>query len=688
MDQTITDHWKAYVNARDRGHTRFVEEMEEAERFFIGEQWNPAEKKKLGDRPALTVNMILATMATAFGQMLENYTEVSFFSKDSRYDALSKVLGAVTKGIYQDNRIRWLDMDMAMDGFIGGRGYLDVRMGFKENLRGDVVVTKPDPRDILLDPEARTPLPDGWKEVFSTRWLTLDEIEAMYGKAKAKALRSRPMSSFPDTYDAIQASDMPGVIGGEDANYNLSVPPSSYEDTIPRRFRIVERQYKKLDSQEHFVDVGTGETRPVPATWDEERVFRVMQAAALHGVQLSTIRRLAERIRMTVVAADVMLYDDWSPYPCFTIVPYFPYFRLGKTLGPVQSLLDLQRATNKTISQTLHVINTTANSGWIAKRGSIVNMTIDELERRGAETGLILEVDEVDNVKKIQPNNIPQGLDRITNQLSEWTKYVAGIPDSMRGFDRADVAAKATVANQKAGAISLAVPFESLVRTRHYLAEIILKMVQHFYTEPRMKRVAPDALNKDPQTVAVNQPGPHGQILNDLTLGEYGVSVEFIPPHEAREQTQFARVIELLKAGVPIPNWAILAVSGLEDKERIMDDMDASAQAQSEQSQVEMGKTQAETQRAQADAQSKAAQAQLLQARVQEVLLQLQAVTPKDAQAATITQLQTALQREKLYLDDDYRHRQLAVDTLTKQQELSLKKQEPKEKPKNANQPA
>jgi hypothetical protein len=53
------------------------------------------------------------------------------------------------------------------------------------------------------------------------------------------------------------------------------------------------------------------------------------------------------RIRHTVTAADVVLYDDWSPYETMTVVPYFAYFRRGKTMGMVEDLLDPQREVNK-----------------------------------------------------------------------------------------------------------------------------------------------------------------------------------------------------------------------------------------------------------------------------------------------------------------------------------------------------
>ena len=57
----------------------------------------------------------------------------------------------------------------------------------------------------------------------------------------------------------------------------------------------------------------------------------------------------------------------------------------------VRNLISPQEQLNKISSQELHIVNTTANSGWIVESGSLTGMTADDLEEHGAETGLVLE---------------------------------------------------------------------------------------------------------------------------------------------------------------------------------------------------------------------------------------------------------------------------------------------------------
>ena len=81
---------------------------------------------------------------------------------------------------------------------------------------------------------------------------------------------------------------------------------------------------------------------------------------------------------------------------------------------------------NKVSSQELHVVNTTANFGWKVKRNALQNMSVGELEQRGAQTGLVLGLDELVNAEKIQPNQTPSGLDRISYKAEEHIKSISG----------------------------------------------------------------------------------------------------------------------------------------------------------------------------------------------------------------------------------------------------------------------
>lgn len=125
----------------------------------------------------------------------------------------------------------------------------------------------------------------------------------------------------------------------------------------------------------------------MPEAWNDRKVKKF---AKDYGLEL--ISKMSKKVRWTVTCDKVVLFDGWSPYNDFTIVPYFAYFRRGRPFGMVRNLLSPQEQLNKISSQELHIVNTTANSGWMVESGSLVGMTTDDLEEHGAETGLVVSM--------------------------------------------------------------------------------------------------------------------------------------------------------------------------------------------------------------------------------------------------------------------------------------------------------
>ena len=191
--------------------------------------------------------------------------------------------------------------------------------------------------------------------------------------------------------------------------------------------------------------------RPVPENWSAAKTKKFAKQ-----YDLDLYSKMKKRVRWTVTCDKVVLFDDWSPYDEFTIVPYFAYFRRGRPFGMVRNLLSPQEQLNKVASQELHIVNTTANSGWLVESGSLTSMQVEDLEEHGAETGLVLEYNRGSTPPgKIQPNQIPTGLDRISLKAANNIKEISGINDSMLGTDSAEVSGVAIQAKQNRGIVMI-----------------------------------------------------------------------------------------------------------------------------------------------------------------------------------------------------------------------------------------
>ena len=565
-EEITRTQWARYERARDNGHLDYVEMALKCDEYYQGDQWDDEDAAALEaeGRPALTINTILPTINTILGEQSTRRADIQFKPRRGGDGAIAHTLTKLYMQIADNNKLDWVEQQVFSDGLImDGRGYFDVRMDFSDHVEGEIRITAKDPLDILIDPDAKDADPKTWNEVFETRWMTLDEIAELYGEKKAERLlfvAENGMSFGPDSVEYQETRF--GDTETNDDYFGAGVPGDEEYRNI-KALRVVERQHKKLSRAMFFVDPDTGDQRQAPDAWSEAKNKKFAKQ-----YNLNLISKIIRKIRWTVTCDQVVLHDDWSPYNQFTIVPFFCYFRRGRPFGAVRNLLSPQEQLNKIASQELHIVNTTANSGWMVESGSLVGMTADDLEEHGAETGLVLEYARgTTPPQKIGANQIPTGLDRIAQKAAANIKTISGVNDSMLGTDSAEVSGIAIQAKQNRGAIMIQVPLDNLRKSRQYLAEKILNLIQTFYTEQRVIQVTNEADPLKPrEEMVINQQTPEGQIINDLTIGEYDVIVATAPARDSFDETQFAEALALRQAGVVVPDDAIIEYSHLARK--------------------------------------------------------------------------------------------------------------------------
>lgn len=558
--------WDRYVRARDNGHLEYIELAKKCDAYYRGEQWDEADIAALEaeGRPALTINTILPTVNTVLGEQSTRRADVQFKPRRGGEAEVAHTLTKLYMQIADNNKLDWVEQQVFSDGLImDGRGYFDVRMDFSDHVEGEIRITAKDPLDILIDPDAKDYDPKTWNEVFETKWMTLDEIEELYGKKKAEELRFIAENGNSFGRDSIEYEENRfGDLESTDDYLGAGIPGDDEYRNV-KALRVVERQHRRMHRVDCFVDPDTGDQRDVPEAWTDAKAKKF---AKQYG--LGIISKVKRKVKWTVTCDKVVLHDDWSPYNNFTIVPYFAYFRRGRPFGMVRNLLSPQEQLNKIASQELHIVNTTANSGWMVESGSLIGMTADDLEEHGAQTGLVLEYNRGSNPPlKIQPNQIPTGLDRIAQKAALNIKTISGVNDSMLGTDSAEVSGIAIQAKQNRGAIMIQVPLDNLRKARHYLAEKILECIQTFYTEQRIIQVTnEDDPLRPREPMIINEMTPEGRIINDLTLGEYDVVVATAPARDSFDEVQFAEALNLRQVGVAIPDDAIIEYSHLARK--------------------------------------------------------------------------------------------------------------------------
>jgi hypothetical protein len=642
-------NWLHYARARDAGHLKYVADAQHFDRVYLGDQWDADLRRKLDSegKPTLTLNVTMSAVNAALGEHSAQRADIVAKPRLDATEETARVMTHVIDQILDNNKYQAVEQMVFADGLIQDRGFFDVRMDFEDNLLGEVRIRSLDPVDVLIDPDAKEYDPATWNEVMYTRWHTVEEIGVLYGKEKADLLMTLARGGMTLGYDSVRLDVKESRYG--DTQYPIYIT-DDYQSVV-RNVRVIERQSRVLTKVTQFVDLQTGDTREVPENWDKARIKAVAQQYGL-GIR----KAFARKIRWTVTADWVVLSDDWSPYDRFTIVPYFPAFRRGKSSGMVRQLVSPQEQLNKVESQTLHVVNTTANSGWMFEEGSLANMTAQELEERGAETGLVLEYRKGREApQKIQPNSIPTGLDRIGTKAVNFVREISGVASLMGIVPGGDVSGVALEKTQGRALTLLQVAFDNLNFTRGLVAQSIIACVQRFYNEPRILRVTDWRQPEQPEMeLPVNQVSVSGEILNNLQMGEYEVIVSSAPARDGIQETQFAEVVQLRQAGVLVPDEYVIRASHLAHKNEIADQVKqlqgrgdpSTEEAQMAQAQQQMNLQMMQLQLAQleAEVQKMQSEAVLNQAKAQAAVV--------DAQVnAQSTQSDVQLSIEKIKAD-------------------------------------
>jgi len=574
-DHIVDQQWIAYTRARDAGHLEWVEEARNFDKYYYGDQWETETKQTLDSegRPYHTINLVLSTVNAVLGAYIKSRQDISFapMGKGANQETANS-LRFLFKQIAINNKSEHKEKTVFTDGIIQDRGYFYYWLDFSDNVDGEIREEALDPTDVILDPGAADYDPSTWNEVFISRWMTPDEIGALHGKEfRDKVELAAASGTFG--HDSVEW-EAPNFAG---THFDSEIFYQSSEDETKRvkRLRVIERQYRKLNRTAFFVDRPTGDMRRVPEGWEKDRV-----AAFAEQNDLTILWKPERRVRVTITADKVLLHDGWSLFDQIAVVPFFPYFRRGRPFGIVRNLVSPQDMLNKVTSQELHVVNTTANSGWMFQSGSLINMDRDDLVTQGSKTGLVLEIaQEADFPQKIQPNQIPSGLAEIGSKAGVFFREISGVNEAQLGIQRSD-SSKALDTRKQGGADQQEILFDNLAFTRQLRAEFMLKMVQNYYTETRLIQVFSKNEDGDieQEELSVNEPvefiDPETQeaveeIRNDLTLGEYSVVITTVPRRETFDESLFDQLFQMREAGVQLPDHILIEHSQLPNKAEV-----------------------------------------------------------------------------------------------------------------------
>ena len=565
--------------------------------FVSGEkQWKDKDKRLLEDsgRPAITINKIKPLINVLSGYQRLNRYDIDFLPRSDDDTQLCKVRKGITKYVMDRCDYEYHESAVFLDGAIGGVGWFEVKYAFdREVMDGEAEIISADPLSMYVDPEARKPDFSDAKFIIRAKWVDKEDLKLLYPEHADDIDRQQRV------YDVC-----------EDKDEHSGLEPLWYQKDT-KKLRLCECWYKTKERETFYFLADGTQVSKADVTID---MFLSGQIVGTKTIPITKVKVCAFFDR-------ILLEDIDSPYKHgdFPFVPFtvFNYGQGDLPAGIVRDLKDPQREINKRRSQTLHVLNTASNSGWVAEEQALSPDQERRFRTMGSMPGAILKVNagaiSGNKFQRLEAPAPPAALIQAEQQAQSDLPAISGINEALMGTDIPNSASgRAIELKQKQAITQIAPMFDNLRKAKKKIAYLLWGrrghkgIIPQYYTEDKVYRVEG---NNGQQFIRVNQQvqqqdplqGTITQTLNDLSQGEFDIVISDIAASTTQRQAQMWNLVDAVsKLGVPgsLVFDIILDLSDLPQKDAIKQrwQQQQQQQAQAAQQQAELQKMQIQAQ--------------------------------------------------------------------------------------------
>jgi hypothetical protein len=517
-----------------QAHNRYQMSLDED--YYDSMQWTPDEIAELQARgqAATVYNEIKPMIDWLIG--VERRTRVDFNvisahddSPEADEDAKTKT--KLLKYIAEVNRVAFERSAAADDTFKAGLGWLEI--GINPDPEDEPIYQRAESwRNMLYDSLGpRRDLQDS-RYLFRFRPVDLD-IAIAYFPDKEAELRSSAVASDADHYlewwngkpieETESATPMPGKFAMYDSD--------AWSNNNRERVMLIEAWYKEP----------TKETRGGATSLD----------------------RIRMKMRCTIMTEKHILLDVDSPYKHnrFPFVPVWAYRRKkdNAPYGPIRPVRSPQDALNKRMSKALHVLSTNrviAEADAFDKESMTAQEVRDEM--RAADGFAVVAKGGIAKIKSDRENDVAQGHLQLAQADQAMIRNGSGISAQNLNRDNQSESGIALKQRTEQGGQLTAELFDNQLFARQLEGELTISLIEQYYDQPKIISIAGERHKRE--YVRINQPGPDGTRLNDITARKAQFIIGEQAWKQSLQQAAFESLMELLSNIGPVAPQVVLAL--------------------------------------------------------------------------------------------------------------------------------
>jgi hypothetical protein len=528
----INDAIKFWRMVNDADSTNRAEALNDI-KFAAGDQW-PVEiqnSRNLESRPCLTINKIDAYIRQVTNQQRQQRPRIKVHPVNNLADyKIAQIIEGITRHI-EVNSNADTAYDTAFDYAVRmGWGYwrVNTRYTREDSFDQEIFIDCIDnPFTVYFDPNSI--LPDG-----------SDAEKCLITTVMDKAVFREYYPGADDGANFQQRST------GDDTAAWITK-----EDIRVAEYFYIERERAKL----YLLSDGTS------GFADSDSFFARVEAAGLTVIdERDSFRKAVKWIKCTAIEVleEKTLAGKYIPVvPCYGAQVIVDDKR--KKYGLVRFAKDPQRMYNFWRTSMTESVALAPKAKWLLAEGQDEGHE-NEWAMANIKSTPVLRYKQKDiegqpapTPTRLQPEPPPTGIMEAAGAISADLQMVLGILDPNQ-LPSGNISGKALMGQQNQVDLSNFHFYDNMTRSIRHTGKIILDLIPKIYDTQRVMRII--GSDGQPDMTTINEANEIGEVLNDVTVGEYDVVMDTGPGFQSRRQQAVESMMPLLTGNAELFNIA------------------------------------------------------------------------------------------------------------------------------------
>jgi hypothetical protein len=507
--------------------------------FRSGEQWSDTDKALLNSqqRPHIVFNRVLTILKAVAGMEINGRHEIQFLPSNNAVTAPNELLSAASKWMAAGCDGEDEESEAFDNCATCGMGWTENRLSYEDDPAGLYIEESVNPLEMYWDHSVRKKNLDGCGRLARAKEIPLrDAMQLFPGKTREQLDASWAIGTELDK--TVRSIEQKRLRNTDDGGSGLEF----YDDQT--KVMVVEMQWYE---REVFYVIADDETQTKMQI--SEPAFELMKANARkteerlgNGIKvMPTSARMVRKVYKRAFLGGELLQCGDAPVKgrfSWACITGELDRNKGQWFGLIKTMRDPQMWANKWLSQTLHILNTTAKGGIVAEEDAFADQT--DAEEKWAQPDTIVWA-APNSLSGANPKIMPKPGGGLTQGHVDLMQFaISSIRDctgiNLELLGQKDINQPGILEAQRkqAGMTVLATLFDSLRRFRKQVGRIRLYYIQTYFSDGRLIRVV----------------GPDGAaalpLIRDKTFGEYDVVVDDTPTSPNQKEANWAIIQPLL----------------------------------------------------------------------------------------------------------------------------------------------